>query len=121
LPNEAEWEYAAVGGSKSKGYTYSGSDNWREVSWSEGNSGHRSQPVGGKKLNELGLYDMSGNVWEWCADWPVRDGNRDGKNIRRAVRGDSNGNPASDPRRATVRIEADARHNNIGFRIVKTK
>lgn len=121
LPTEAEWEYAALGGSKSKGYTYSGSDNWKEVSWSEGNSGHRTQPVGGKKPNELGLYDMSGNVWEWCADWPARDVNQVGNDIMRAVRGNSNGNPASDPRLAAVRIEAAARHNNIGFRIVKMK
>lgn len=117
LPNEVEWEYAAVGGCKSKGYKYSGSDNWKEVSWSEGNSGHKSQPVGRKKSNELGLYDMSGNVWEWCSDWPERDV----KNIKCVVRGDSNGNPASDPREPGIRIDADSRHSNIGFRIVKTK
>jgi len=121
LPNEAEWEYAAVGGRKSKGYTYSGSDNWKEVSWSEGNSGHRTHPVGEKKPNELGLYDMSGNVWEWCADWPARDANKNGNDIRSTVRGDSNGNPASNPRQHGVRIERESRHNNIGFRIVKTK
>jgi formylglycine-generating enzyme required for sulfatase activity len=121
LPTEAEWEYAAIGGSKSKGYTYSGSNNWKEVSWSEGNSGHRPHPVGGKKPNELGLYDMSGNVWEWCADQPGRDGNRVGNNNKHAVRGNSNGNPASDPREFAIRIGGSARHNNIGFRIVKMK
>lgn len=121
LPNEAEWQYAALGGRKSKGYTYSGSNNWKEVSWSEGNSGNRTQPVGGKKSNELGLYDMSGNIWEWCTDWPKSNDNRIDSDIKRACCGNSFDNPASDPRRSAVRIEEDARHYNVGFRIVKTK
>jgi len=69
LPTEAEWEYAARGGNKSKGYKYSGSDNVDNVAWYKDNSGNKTHEVGKKAPNELGLYDMSGNVFEWCSDW----------------------------------------------------
>ncbi len=68
LLTEAEWEYAARGGKYSKGYKYAGSDNLDEVAWTIANSGEKSHPVASKKPNELGLYDMSGNVYEWCED-----------------------------------------------------
>ena len=69
LPTEAEWEFAARGGSKSKGYKYSGSNSISTVAWYDGNSGDKTHPVKQKASNELGLYDMSGNVYEWCSDW----------------------------------------------------
>jgi formylglycine-generating enzyme required for sulfatase activity len=69
LPTEAEWEYAARGGNRSRGYTYAGSNSLDDVAWHNGNSGGRTKPVGTKAPNELGLYDMSGNILEWCWDW----------------------------------------------------
>ncbi|MBE6202609.1 MAG: formylglycine-generating enzyme family protein [Rikenellaceae bacterium] len=75
LPTEAQWEYAARGGNKSNGYTYSGSNTLDNVAWywnnSNGNNGNTygTHEVKTKSSNELGIYDMSGNVWEWCSDW----------------------------------------------------
>ena len=69
LPTEAEWEYAARGGKKSRGYQYSGSNNISDVAWYDSNSGNKTHAVGSKQDNELGIYDMTGNVWEWCHDW----------------------------------------------------
>ena len=69
LPTEAEWEYAARGGKQSFGFKFAGSNNLKIVAWDCDNSKGSPQPVGLKQPNELGLYDMTGNVWEWCSDW----------------------------------------------------
>ena len=69
LPTEAEWEYAARGGDRSQGYKYSGSNTIGNVAWYDDNSNSQTHNVKTKSPNELGIYDMTGNVWEWCQDW----------------------------------------------------
>lgn len=69
LPTEAEWEYAARGGNRSEGYMYSGSNDIDEVAWYGYKQSFGTQPVATKRPNELGIYDMSGSLWEWCQDW----------------------------------------------------
>ena len=131
LPTEAQWEYAARGGNKSRGYTYSGSNNVGRVAWYNGNSGKKTSDVGGKQANELGLYDMSGNVWEWCLDWYAKNAyaSHSGKNpiythggSRRVLRGGGwNGYPR-DVRAANRDWNplGDA-YTYLGFRLLKTR
>ena len=69
LPTEAEWEFAARGGNQSQGYKYSGSNTIGDVAWYWDNANETTHPIGKKSPNELGIYDMSGNVWEWCSDY----------------------------------------------------
>ena len=131
LPTEAEWEYAARGGNKSLRYTYSGSNNIDEVAWYGGNAGGRTHSVAEKKPNELGIYDMSGNVWEWCSDWYDKDyynnspernpqGPNNGK--YRVLRGGSWLNYALSCR-VSIRYYNDPtiRYYINGFRVVRTE
>lgn len=126
LPTEAEWEYAAKGGSKGKGYLYSGSDDIDAVAWYDENSGGSTQRVGTKLPNELGIYDMTGNVWEWVWDswsyyteyyqynprdeYPHFNGN---------FRGGSYTNPPEESHTSFRGYNLNRKHN-IGFRVART-
>ncbi len=138
LPTEAEWEYAARGGDRSNGYEYAGSNNLGEVGWYSDNSGSVTHPVGQKKANELGIYDMSGNVWEWCldewhdsyADKPEnlkKQGNQawgdlnvdENDNRSRLLRGGSWNYSGRNCRAASRNgFNARAQYNGIGFRLL---
>jgi len=112
LLTDDEWVWAAKGGNQSKGYTYAGSDNIDEVAWYDENSGDRTHPVGQKKPNELGLYDMSGNVWEW---------NETGSGSYRYERG---GSWQSSDYRCEIRRQssddANNRADSLGFRVCRS-
>lgn len=131
LPTEAEWEYAARGGKKSRGYKYSGSNSIGSVAWYDDNSGSSTHPVGQKQANELGIYDMTGNVWEWCSDWYGSDyygsslqnnpkGPSSGSN--RVLRGGSWFSDARNCRVSNRDINAPSyRINFYGFRLVLSR
>jgi formylglycine-generating enzyme len=123
LPMDAEWEFAARGGNQTNGYVYSGSNDLNAVGWYQDNSGgsacdmsagHGTWPVGQKAFNELGLYDMSGNVWEWCWD-------QSGTIPIRRIRGGSwNGVADYCPVSARFLSYPDGRWNDFGFRLART-
>jgi sulfatase modifying factor 1 len=124
---EAEWEFAARGGTKSQGYKYSVRNTIGSVAWYTENSGSKTHPVGQKSPNELGLYDMSGNVWEWCSDWYGENyySNSPSSNPRgptsgslRVLRGGGWGDYAQWWRSAFRNGAApDDRYSDLGFRL----
>ena len=126
LPSEAEWEYAARGGKKSRGYQYSGSNTFGDVAWYYGNSGPKTHAVGTKQPNELGIYDMTGNVWEWCQDWfgsysssPQTNPTGAASGSYRVYRGGSWCNSARDCRTSYRRGNTpDFRYFDLGLRLV---
>ena len=134
LPTEVEWEWFARGGQVAieQGtfdYTYSGSNNINEVAWYIGNSGRKTQDVGLKKPNQLGLYDCNGNVWEWCYDTTenIEEGKNyiykafDSSNIYRRLKGGSwYGNAEGYAVLYRYFYQATSADNNVGFRLVRT-
>jgi formylglycine-generating enzyme required for sulfatase activity len=118
LPTEAEWEYAARGGNKSHGYKYSGSNNIGEVAWYDGNSGSKTHPVATKSSNELGIYDMSGNVLEWTSDLWCSNYNTSRGGSGRVSRGGSWRYYAGICRVSYRNYnEPSITYNNLGFRL----
>ncbi len=126
LPTEAEWEYAARGGARGRSTAYAGSDCVDDVAWCGENSDKKTHPVGQKQANELGLYDMTGNVWEWCQDWfknyssePQIDPVGPGTGLRRVIRGGSWDYDAAVCRVANRHYYTPtSRFTIIGFRVV---
>lgn len=139
LPTETEWEYAARGGNRSKKYKYSGSNDIEEVAWyienyqkSKYGLQGTTHPVGMKKANELGIYDMSGNVWEWCEDWYTKEYYQNGKQVhpdwplkgsthffRRVLRGGSWGGEATGCRVSYIDFDTGSYSDEYGgFRLV---
>jgi formylglycine-generating enzyme required for sulfatase activity len=125
LPTEAEWEYAARGG---QSYKYAGSDNIDNVAWYGSNSSSKTHPVGQKSANGYGLYDMTGNVWEWCSDWydsdyysssPSSNPKGASSGANRVLRGGSWSNISEYCRTANrIRNTPTDRYNDYGFRLV---
>ncbi|MDR1737458.1 MAG: formylglycine-generating enzyme family protein, partial [Candidatus Symbiothrix sp.] len=144
LPTEAEWEFAARGGNQSRGYKYSGSNTADNVAWYYENAGdyrkndsnwsadeaikNRTHPVGTKQANELGIYDMSGNVWEWCSDWYGKYSSDSQTNPKgansgssRVYRGGSCGNFARIVRVSyRINLTPDNRGSILGFRLASS-
>jgi formylglycine-generating enzyme required for sulfatase activity len=127
LPTEAEWEYAARGGKQSKGYTYSGLNDIGAVAWYDVNSGSKTHTVGGKLPNELGIYDLSGNVWEWnwdiYGDYPGGAQNNPHGVISGSYRVRRGGSWYDDANYCTVSYRnynvATSSSSNVGFRLVR--
>jgi formylglycine-generating enzyme required for sulfatase activity len=119
LPTEEEWEYAARGGKSSAGYTYSGGNSIDNVAWHNSNTGNASRAVGGKSGNELGIYDMSGNVWEWCSsNWRANYSSSE-NDLYRVVRGGSWAYEAWHCRVAYRYSDGPSnRYSYVGFRVV---
>jgi formylglycine-generating enzyme required for sulfatase activity len=124
LPTEAQWEYAARGGASTHGYTYSGSNTVGDVAWYSYNSGSKSHEVGKKAGNELGIHDMSGNIYEWCNDWydsSLPSGNNPtgaSSGSRRVMRGGSWGYSAVSVADRSKPYYTGDRNANVGFRVV---
>ncbi|MBQ0007558.1 MAG: SUMF1/EgtB/PvdO family nonheme iron enzyme, partial [bacterium] len=124
LPTEAQWEFAARGGNRNQGDKYSGSNNIGSVAWFEDNSSNQTHPVGSKQANQLGLYDMSGNVWEWCADRygsysssSLTNPNGPSSGSRRVLRGGGWGHNANNCRPTNrLNYSPSNRYYDIGFR-----
>ncbi len=129
LPTEAEWEYAARGGKKGKGYKYSGGNMLSQIAWYNENSGGTSHEVGQKAPNELGLYDMSGNIWEWVQDWKGDFTNEEQMNPKGPEEGDERicrgggWNREHDRCRVSYRGDdlPDLRYRSLGLRVVMEK